>query len=82
LERGLIDLKYGVIINIPGDKVKAIGPWRKGELMSPSEAMDQIRLVFPNATLGEDADGQVIINTDMKIVNEEEEKLVPFEVKS
>lgn len=45
--------------------------------MNLNTAMGMVMAAFPNATVGEDNDGQIIIYTDMTVDNEE--NLVPFE---
>ena len=44
--------------------------------MNISEAMQGILSVFPNATIGEDNDGQIVIYTDVRLVRGG--TLVPF----
>lgn len=45
--------------------------------MNINEAMRNILAVFPNATIDEDNDGQLIVYTNMKIQGD---MLLPFEV--
>jgi hypothetical protein len=50
------------------------------ETVSPNEMMNRVRLLFPNATLGEDVDGQTVINTGVKIIGEGlTERFIPLE---
>lgn len=44
--------------------------------MTESEMLSQLLKIFPDATLGEDNDGQLIIFTDMRFSGE---NIVPFE---
>lgn len=45
--------------------------------MDLSTAMGRVMDIFPNASVGEDNDGQIIIYTDMTV--DSTETLVPFE---
>ncbi len=42
-----------------------------------SDLMDKIREVCPDATIGEDNSGQLVIYTDVRLVDEE---LIPLEL--
>jgi hypothetical protein len=44
--------------------------------MTESEMLNQLLKIFPNATLGADNDGQLIIFTDTRLSRE---NIVPFE---
>jgi len=44
--------------------------------------MNRVKLLFPDATIGEDADGQVLINTGVQIIGEGvTERFIPLEPK-
>lgn len=45
--------------------------------MTVSELMSEIGRVLPNATIGEDSDGQLIINTGTALVNGDELAEIP-----
>lgn len=50
--------------------------------MTNYELFKRVLEVLPNATFGEDMDGQIIIYTDMMIKpGDEDETLIPFDVK-
>jgi hypothetical protein len=43
--------------------------------MTENEMLSRLLQIFPDATLGEDSDGQLVIFTDMKLSGE---NVVPF----
>jgi len=51
------------------EEIKLEGPKidRKGKYLTEQEMMTAVTAIFPNATLGEDNDGQLIIYTDCEV---------------